>query len=457
MISAEEMIARSAGVDSNGREVNGHAALVLEAAESGNLELDYANRLAEVLPPIRTCGNQWHAYRDGAWSEIDRASLRPKAQEILPTRIRFARVESAILEHLEGRFQTPSDAWMGFCKFDGDDVLLNAANGVLRVRSSGEITIEQHSPNYLFTKRLAGAYDPNAEAPLFHRVLSEALPDGADQNLLQLLAGNFFYPDCRHEAAGVFHGEAGRGKSTIAEAIVEPIGKALVPRLSMSQICDPRSYHVPKLRFAAVNVSTELDTIDVGDSAAFKAIVSGEPLEARPIYGSPFTMSTGCKLWFLANSLPRFKHGTAAELRRMRFLRFDYLPPRKDPTLKSRLLHERDGVFRWMLAGLVELLNANCIPSGGEHSREVHARFAISNDPVGSFVAQRCHLDPQATVSKDTLRNAYTEFCAKNELPDSIGAWFFRTLRERWPALKDYRRNDGGERTMCVAGIQLKP
>ena len=56
-----------------------------------------------------------------------------------------------------------------------------------------------------------------------------------------------------------------------------------------------------------------------------------------------------CKLMFLANSLPRFKHGTDAELRRARFLRFDVLPTEKDVTLKSKLTSERDGIFLWMV------------------------------------------------------------------------------------------------------------
>src|SRR5262249_53024801 len=147
----------------------------------------------------------------------------------------------------------------------------------------------------------------------------------------------------------------------------------------MSQICDPKSYHIPKLKFAAVNLGTELDAVELGDSTTFKAIVSGEPIEARPIYGAPFTMQTSCKLWFLSNTLPRFKHGTEAELRRTRFLRFDFLPPKKDITLKSRLALEPNGVFGWMLAGLVKALNVPQIPFGGCNSHQVHDRFRISN------------------------------------------------------------------------------
>jgi putative DNA primase/helicase len=430
---------------------------VAAPAETPKTEFDYANVLTDSLPPIKTSGGTWYCYKDGTWGQLERATLRPQAQNVLPAEFRTERKAAALLDHLEGRFQVSSDCWHGFYNaIEGGGVLINAANGVVTVKPSGEVTLEPHSADHLFTLRVAAAYDPKAEAKLFERVLSEALPDGADRNLFQLCAGNFLLPDCRFETALVCYGEAGRGKSTLAEAIAEALGRPLVPRLTMSQICDPKSYHVPKLRFAAVNLGTELDAVELGDSGTFKAVVSGEPVEARPIYGAPFTMMTTAKLWFLANTLPRFKHGTEAELRRTRFLRFDFLPPKKDTTLKSRLVLERDGVFRWCLAGLVELLSVSHIPVGGQHSREVHERFRISNDPVGAFVAARCRLAPGAQTTKEALRGAFRDFCEEHDLPTGLDAWFLRALYERWPTLREVRpRDEDGTRSRVILGVQL--
>lgn len=430
-------------------------------AKADNLEelseYDHANRLAAALPPIRTCGSAWHVYDGGAWSEIERATLRPQAQNILPEAIRTARRESTLLDHLEGRFQVAANSFSGFYKVaTNGDILINARNGVVRISRAPKITFEAHSPDHLFIHRLEANYDEEATCPTFDRVLREALPDDDDQLLYQYCAGNFLLPDCRYETALVCYGEAGRCKSTLAEPISEVFGSKVVPRLTMSQICDPKSYHLPKLKHAAVNLGTELDAIELGDSATFKAIVSGEPVEARPIYGTPFTMTTSCKLWFLANCLPRFKHGTEAELRRTRFLRFDYLPPVKDVTLKAKLTQERDGVFQWVLQGLQGLLLLPSIPVGGRHSREVHDRFKVSNDPVGAFVANRCHLDADVSVSKESLRNAYRDFCEEYELPTGAGDWFLRVLYERWTQIAQVRARDGEKRCQMIKGICLK-
>ena len=288
-------------------------------------EFDYVNSLEKKLPRIKAVGPDWLTYSDGAWQKSNRDIFRPLALEILPPDIRTARRAAALLDHLEGKWQVPPDSFRGFYRFgDSGEILINAANGIVRVTANELPKLLPHSGDHFFTHHTAAAYDPQARADLFRKILVEMLPDELDRDLLQLCCGNFLLPDCRYEVALVCFGEAGGGKSTVAGPVSAALGADLVARLTMSQICDPRSYFLPKLRHAAANLGTELDVIAIDESANFKTLVSGEPVEARPIYGEPFTMQTSCKLWCLANGLPRFKHGTGAELRRVRFIRFDH-------------------------------------------------------------------------------------------------------------------------------------
>ena len=438
----------------NNGVTNGDPVLTPDTAEN---EFEFATLLAKQLPPIKTVEKTWHVFERGTWAPVESAIFKPQALAIQPQHKRTVRTANTLLDHVEAANQVDPNIFKGFHTYDKDGaVLVNCANGVVRV-SANDLELLPHAAHYQFTRQAVASFNREATAPLFVRVLMQVLPDPEDWDLFKLFLGYTLLPDCRYEAALCCYGEAGRGKSTVADPPANVLGPGLVSRLSMSQVCDPRSYHLPALRYGAVNLGTELTTADISESGNFKTIVSGEPIEARPIYGKPFVMQTACKLWFLSNSLPRFKYGTEAELRRTRFLRFDYQPPKKDVTLKSRLAAELDGVFAFMLEGLRELLSLPEIPLGGRESRAVHERFRISNDPVGAFVQSRCHLDPEARVSKDTLREAYAEFTARHELSTDCREWFFRVLFERFTNLREIQPRVAGERVRHVQGLQLLP
>jgi putative DNA primase/helicase len=311
-------------------------------------------------------------------------------------------------------------------------------------------------PSLRWLRQTAARFNPNAGAELFLSKLAEMLPDEMDRDLLQLCFGNFLLPDCRHEVALVCYGEAGCGKSTIAEPVAAALGGELVKGLTLNQLCDKKGYNLPDLQFAAVNLAAELDVIAVDESANFKTLVSGEAGEVQKKYKNPFTMKTACKLWFLANGLPRFKHGSAAEQRRTRFIGFNHSPKERDVTLKNRLLAERDGVFNFMLAGLQKLLTLTEIPLGGAESRAVHERFKISNDPLGSFVNLHCQFDPAARETKTALRSAFDDFCETNGFSSEFGEMFHKRLLDRFPNLKEIRVGSDGERVRCIEGIRLK-
>ena len=109
-----------------------------------------------------------------------------------------------------------------------------------------------------------------------------------------------------------------------------------------------------------------------------------------------------------------------------------------------------------MLAGLQRLLTLPEIPLGGHESAAVHARFKISNDPLGTFVAQRCQFDPGGSEPKTALKTAFESFCELHGLSAEMGDWFFKRLYERFTNLKEIRTGTGNERVRCIAGLKLK-
>jgi P4 family phage/plasmid primase-like protien len=405
-------------------------------------ELKFAQSFMRKAPKIIARGDDWFAYDGKAWRPTQRDRFSSTAMDVLPAQHRLARHAEAVLKHVHMTAQLSGEDEMGSAvKFDDTGcVLVNVHNGVLRVSESG-VELLPHSADYHFTGCLAASWheDEVTDAPLFKAVLSQSFSDIKDVMLFQWFAGYCLYPDCKqHEVFLICYGPGGTGKSTLADAVVSAFADdVLVTRLSLAQICSSGagSYSLPSLQTALVNLGTELDTVEMDESANFKQLVSGEPIVARSIYGKPFKMETTCKLWFLSNALPRFKSGTDAEYRRARFLAFNKKPATKDPTLKDRLREERDGILRWIIDGLQAILGGISAPYGGEASREVMGRFEISNDPVGSFVKQECALDSNSEESKDDVISAFSEFLDAHQFPHKTKEYFFRALYERNPSI----------------------
>lgn len=433
--------------------------MVLDAAlTSKSTEHEVVTALLGGLPKIKCTGDQWFQYEKGVWKEVARERFLPCALAILPPDIRTANRADALIRHIQGLCQVSPDYFTGATRFDVDgSVLVNCRNCVLRCRPGRLPEMLPHQPEYAFQQQVDAEWDMNADAPEYRRTLECALPDEADRDLFKICAGNMLYPDARFEVCTVCYGESGTSKSTVCEPLTAVLGDGLATSLSMTHLCDSRGYSLPKLKFAAANMSTELDAIEHEDSSIFKRIVSGETIEVRPIYGKPFTMRTACKLWFLANNLPRFKHGTEAEIRRMRLIRFRVLVGdlAKDVTLKPRIAGERNGVFLFMLEGLVALLGLREIPQGGDQSRALLDRFRTSNDPIGTFIRQRCELGSAFEVTKEELDQEFQSFCLANGFSDMLSNIFIRKLLERCPEVGVARPRRGSDRVHVVKGLRL--
>ena len=416
-----------------------------------------ARELKELLPPILTTGDAWRVFDGDRWELIaGPARFLPLALKLLA---RFGYDTAArardLIAHTGAAAQT-TQTWRGAYAFDqAGAVLLNLSNGILRVTCKG-IKLCPHDWKQGFTLTIPTAWDAQAECPAFTATLSAAMPDRDDRELFRLFAGSILEPSARLEAGLAVFGPSGTGKSTLVnDGIAEAIGgpaAGTVSRVSLRQLCDPKSYSLPSLEFSLVNIITEGDALEVEESGNFKSIVSGEPIECREIYGKPRVIVTTVKLLLATNALPRFRNGTDAEGRRLRLLNFDQVPATPDPALKHRIHAEAPGILRWMVTSLQDVLGLRDMPRGGVSAKRVTDRFALSNDSLGCFVKLECHLDPARYVLKSDLLEAFNEFADSHGFSSDNSVWFFRKLLDRFPHLTQGRR--AGMRV--IVGIDLK-
>jgi P4 family phage/plasmid primase-like protien len=418
-------------------------------------EAQLAALLKAQLPPLRCVGPDWYIYENGVWKRVSKELFRPTALAVQNARARTDRKATNVLSHLEGEAQVNEASFSSFHKFDGAAVLINCANGVLRI-TANQIRLLPHREDYFFTGQIVARYDAKSEASTFERVLEQALPDPEDLRLFRIFLGYILFPDCRYESVLVSYGDTGTGKSTLAEGVRAVLGKDLVRALSLVQICDPKTFHLSQLRNVALNLSTELNALPILDANNFKLLASGELISADRKNREMITFTSTCKHWFLSNHLPRFQHGTDAELRRLRFLRFGRKPTSPDRSLKQKIVAEIDGIFWLMVCGLQELLKCEHIPEGSAEAKETKQRFKIVNNPIAAFIASRCRLDPAAEVFKDDLTTSFLSFLEEVGLPaPKDTAHFYRELYNHYAGVEESRPRINGNQIKKIKGLAL--
>ncbi len=417
----------------------------------------FAVELQNLLPPILTTGDTWRVFDGNRWERIEGPErFLPLALELL-AHFALNTVCRArdLVAHVGAAAQT-TQAWRGAYGFDKEGaVLLNLSNGILRVTENGA-QLRPHDWQEGFTMTIPTPWKPAADCPSFMATLSEAMPDADDRDLFRLFSGSILEPSARLEAGLAAFGQSGTGKSTLIDSgIAAAIGgpaSGTVSRVSLRQLCDPKSYSLPALEFSLVNIITEGDALEVEESGNFKSIISGEPIECREIYGKPRVIVTTAKLMLATNSLPRFKNGTDAEGRRLRLLNFDQVPAKPDPSLKHRISAEASGILRWMVEALREVLAMQDMPRGGASAKRVTDRFALSNDSLGCFIGAQCELNPAKHAPREELLAAFNEFADSHGFSADNHVWFFRKLFDRYPHLSAGKR--AGLRS--IIGITLK-
>ena len=423
------------------------------------LEGETAAAVCQQVGQILCVGDEWYVERGGIWEPTERDCYRKVALDALPLSWRTEAHGASVMRRIEAENQVSKDQFVGAAKFDADGaVLLAIQGGIVRISADGDREPEILPPDasHYFTMALPVRYDPEAESPEFDEVLTRALPDEQDRNCLLDVLATAFIPDGRFEAALVCQGEAGSSKSTVMSPVERIFGKSC-SSLSMGDLCHPTGYKLAGLQHKLINIATELSTTEVEDTDIFKRLVSAETINARAIYGKPFDMRSHATLVFLANSLPRFKYGTAAEVRRLKFVRFARVVCKPDVTLKDRVAAEAAGVFVKLVQRAWTLLSGTPISEPGKFSQETYARFGISNDPVGQFVKLYCETGHSLQREKGDLICAFSQFRDRYGISERFDdCVFLRNLYERFPSITAKRVRVDGVRVQRVFGVMLR-
>jgi putative DNA primase/helicase len=235
--------------------------------------------------------------------------------------------------------------------------LINLQNGTFEISSTSQRLSRPNSLDFL-KYQLPFKYDEAASALMFEKYLNTALPDVEAQKVLAEYAGYVFikHGNFKLEKSLMITGSGSNGKSVFFEIMSAMLGKENITNFSLEKITShdySRAMLDGKLLNYCSDIGTKLDT------AVFKQMVSGEPVEARLPFGKPFTLVNYAKLLFNCNTLPQNVEHNEAFFKRLIIVPFNNTIPleEQDPSLPLKIIdQELSGVFNWVMGGLKRLI-----------------------------------------------------------------------------------------------------
>jgi len=215
-----------------------------------------------------------------------------------------------------------------------------------------------HSKELIQVTKVDYDYDPKAKVFMWHQFLNEVLPDKQRQRILQMFLGAVFVDRslAKIETMLILKGSGSNGKSVVFETVMGVLGRDNVSNFGLGVMLsgNDRKMNIATMNGKRLNYCSEIQMKEFGsNSDSLKAIISGEPIEARRIYGQNFTARNIPLLMANANQLPYLKDISHGMARRLCVLSFDVeiTRDRQNKSLAKDLVSEYPAIFNWMMEG----------------------------------------------------------------------------------------------------------
>jgi phage/plasmid-associated DNA primase len=418
---------------------------------------------------IKCTNKEQYHYNGKYWEEIGEKGLRAMVNAMTPPYM-ITQVGATVnviedMTHVrsgEEIFYGANRLWI---EKDGSQFyLVNEQNGVLWIDAiTGTVEQKKHDPQLMFTSILPVGFDPDARADQTVEIGRTILPDEADFELTLMFGAYCLVPHKKLQQALFWYGSGENGKGTWANIYYGVFGADLITPHQLEDICDTKNkVTLADLRMKILNVGTEINEKELGQSSMFKRLVTDQHVKGRDLYQKYQDQEyTWIKLCFMGNHQPMFTWGTYADFRRIRMILF---PMKFDKNQKvdaeDIILSEGPGVLNLFLERMPKLVKMARLPQGGDGSKMLEFRMKSRLDPLQNFCDECVEISQTLDIGRvcnDDLRRAYQAWLRREELTLTLATdKMFRTLKDRYPFIKPTRLRQGMARPFGYKGMRLK-
>ena len=352
-----------------------------------------------------------YLYNGTYWQQIDKEEFQKFLGEAAE-KMGVAKFSARFYQFREQLFkQFLATAYLPTPESNKDTVLINLQNGTFEISPQGT-KLRPFDRSDFITYQLPFEYNPQAKAPLFEAYLNKVLPDTERQRVLAEYLGFVFIKHgsntLKEEKALILYGTGANGKSVFFEIVTAMFGRQNVSNYSLQSLTEEKGFYRAKISNKLVNYASEIN--GKLETSLFKAMVSGEPVEACLKYGQPFTMEDYAKFIFNCNELPKDVEHTNAYFRRFLIIPFDVTIPEheQDKNLHAKIIEkELSGVFNWVLQGLNRLLEQKKF-SDCEAAQQAVKQYKIESDSVQMYLTDFEYTTSATEESK--LKDLFSEY-----------------------------------------------
>ena len=304
----------------------------------------------------------------------------------------------------------------------------------------------EHSKEFVQVTKLEYDYNPEATTFMWYQFLNEVLPDKTRQMVLQMFLGAVFIDRslAKIESMLILLGSGSNGKSVVFETVMGVLGRDNVCNFGLGALIggNDRKMNIASMNGKRLNYCSEIQLKEFGaGSDSLKAIISGEPIEARRMYGSNFTARNIPLLMANANQLPYLKDMSHGMARRLCVLSFDVEIPKdkQNRSLARDLRDEYPAIFNWIMEGRKQFVANNYkLPVLHDLEDAVEDYKSEYSTPLKFMMDMgwKRQADPNLTdiaprwMSLSSLYERYLRWCTSNHVDDVLTkVAFSRTLR----------------------------
>lgn len=271
-------------------------------------------------------------------------------------------------------------------------------------------------------------YNPSVSDDVWNRMVKTVMSPNekldknddsiAKEELLYDFLGYSLFGNGNAEQVLLFTGKGANGKSSLINAIIDSLPTNITESISPKQFGE--RFVGANLVGKIINIVPDIDYADLGNEAAFKKIVSNEPIMVEEKFKKPRKAELHCSHIFAANGDLQFKNNDNALDRRFLTILLEqvFYADERDFSLKDKLKADsiKQTIMNKAIEGWKRFSGRDCRFVVPESSQEAQRDRVKELDHTKSFFDNCLVFEEGSRVSFKDVIEVYNDWCMENNI-----------------------------------------